>query len=162
MPSAVGSLSTTEWSTRSHSTAATSASGRPAAAPAASATSRGKLPLSTDSASHSTRCSAPHRAWLHSTSERRSRWRARTFVLEPARSGQRSSIRSSSSASGSERRQPAASSMARGTPSRLLQISSAKGRVASISSNPWSTARARSTNSASACCSGSGPTVSTR
>ena len=107
-------------------------------------------PVKTAATSSSDRSASVSRPTLHSTVARRVRCRSgRSTAPVPSASSEAAS-RSSSAGGSSSRVRAAASSMASGRPSRRRQISATAAALPSVRAKPGRTARARSTNSATA------------
>ena len=120
-----------------------------------SAALREKVPAKTERRANNSRSSRGSKSWLHSIAARRVRCLAGASRRPPVRTGNRCSSRRSRASDPRDRKRGAASSIARGSPSRRAQIS----RAASSGSKSDRTARARSVSRSTASSAGSGSTT---
>ncbi len=111
---------------------------------------RSKEPANTDSAVNSSCSSGSSMSYDQLIASCMARWRGSLPRRIAFRSPKRSSSRRAISVTPIVRARAAASSMARGMPSRRRQISTTTGAVFASSTNEGSAARARSTKSATA------------
>ena len=139
------------WTRLCRASASVSSSARSSSSPATSAAAwMVQPPAKTAMVSSRDRSASSSRPTLHSTVARRVRCRSgRSAVPVPSASSDLDS-RSSSAPGSSSRVRAAASSMASGRPSRRRQIATTAAALPSVRAKPGRTARARSTNSATA------------
>ena len=136
---------------RSEETPSKTPTGRsPSASQMASMASRVRPPENTESLAKSVRSPSSSRSWLHSMAPRRVRWRAGRSLAPPVRSLRRLERRVRRDFGWSILTRAAASSMARGNPSSLTQISAMAGALSAVISKPRFAALARSMNSLTA------------